>query len=219
MSDSTRVFFWEDVTIPAGRTTHYLANHGGKAWSFTADVKFPLFGSWGHLRPLGEAPRVVNLRELDWRRLWGFLSQQFGSEQQASNLESWWIRSAVDRSGGWDRFMLPGPGCPTLDECAKGATRPCVIQQKVRVREGAAGEYLDWFVQKAKPAAQRAGWQPLTWLRAMHSSFIVTLFAAPDWSRVLDLAGALPDPDAAWEAQVETAAMQAWAGSGYLQRG
>jgi hypothetical protein len=44
------------------------------------------------------------------------------------------------------------------------------------------------------------------------------MLAAPDWSRVLDLADALPQPDPAWQADVETIALQAWAGSNYLKR-
>jgi hypothetical protein len=217
MSETSKLYLWEDVYVSAGRTPHYIQNQGNE-WSFAPELRFPLFGIFGHLRPLGEAPRAVNLWELDWRRMWGFLSEQYGKVPPAHSFEAWWTRSNVDRTGGWDRFMVPGPGCPTLEETARGVRRPCIIQQKVRLRQGAADEYLDWFSKKAKPAAVRIGWQPVKWLSALHSSFVVTMFAAPDWSRVLDLASALPQPDPAWQADVETIALQAWAGSNFLKR-
>ena len=44
------------------------------------------------------------------------------------------------------------------------------------------------------------------------------MLAAPDWSRVLDLADVMPQPDPGWQADIQTVSMSAWAGSGYLQR-
>ena len=217
MTETSKLYLWEDVYVSAGRTPHYIANQGNE-WSFAPELRFPLFGIFGHLRPMGNAPRAVNLWELDWRRMWGFLSEQYGSQPLKHGFEQWWTRSNVDRAGGWDRFMVPGPGCPSLEETARGMKRPCVIQQKIRLAQGAAPEYLEWFAKKAKPAAVRVGWQPVKWMRALHSSFVVTMFAAPDWSRALDLAEALPQPDAAWQADVETVSLQAWAGSNFLKR-
>lgn len=217
MNEGSKLYLWEDVYVSAGRTPHYISNQGNE-WSFSPELRFPLFGIFGHLRPMGNAPRAVNLWELDWRRMWGFLSEQYGKEAPKTGFEQWWTRSNVDRSGGWDRFMVPGPGCPSLEETARGMKRPCVIQQKVRLAQGAAPEYLEWFAKKAKPAATRAGWQPVKWMRALHSSFVVTMFAAPDWSRALHLADALPQPESGWQADVETVSLQAWAGSNFLKR-
>ena len=115
--------------------------------------------------------------------------------------------------------MVPGPGSPPLEEVARGPKRPCVVQQKVRLRQGAADEYLDWYAMRVKPAILKVGWEPVKYLRALHSSFVVTMVAAPDWSRVTELGDAMPRPDPAWQADVETIALQAWAGSNFLKRG
>ena len=38
------------------------------------------------------------------------------------------------------------------------------------------GGQIRW-VAAGQPAATRAGWQPVKWMRALHSSFVVTMFA------------------------------------------
>lgn len=211
-----RIYLWEDVFVSAGRIAHYMPNQGND-WSFSEDLRYDLVGMFGHLRPFGRAPRGVNLWELDWRRFSGALSEQFG-KTMPKGFEAWWMRSNVDRAGGWDRVMRPGPGSPALQDLQQGDKRPCVVEQRVRLRDGAQDDYLDWFAREAGPAIAPTGWQPMMWLGALHSSFVVTTVAAPDWSRVLDLSAALPQPDPAWQAQTETVALQAWAGSGFLKR-
>ena len=216
-NENDRFYLWEDIYIAPGRVTHYLGNMGND-WSFDPKLRYHLFGLFGHLRPMGHAPRGMNLWEGDWKRVTGMLTEQFGPKAPGHGFEAWWMKSSVDRAGGWDRLMLPGPGSPSIAEIAKGTPRPCVIQQIVRLRQGARDEYLEWFGKKVRPAVERVGWKPIKWMGAIHSSLAITLIAAPDWSRMGDLAAAMPAPDPAWEADVETHAMQAWAGCSYLQR-
>ena len=214
--DDERVYCWEDMYIQAGRITHYMPNQGNE-WSFDPKFKYDCFGMFGHLRPFGMAPRGVNLWEMDWRRLCGALTEQFG-KAAPNHFEQWWTRSNVDRVGGYDRFMRPGPGMPTMRELQHGMKRPCIVEQNIKLADGARDEYLEWFGRKVKPAAARVGWQAILWMGSLHSSFVVTMLAAPDWSRVLDLAEAMPQPDPGWQADIQTVSMSAWAGSGFLQR-
>ena len=215
--ETDRFYLWEDIYIKPGRVTHYLPNMGTD-WSFDPALRYPLFGLFGHLRPMGHAPRGMNLWEGDWKRITGMLSEQFGAKPPAHGFENWWARSNVDRAGGWDRLMIPGPGSLTLQQIARGDKRPCVVQQIVRLRQGARDDYLQWFGGEVAPAVEKAGWKALKWMGAIHSSLAITLVAAPDWSRLLDLAEVTPHPDPAWGADVDSHAMQAWAGCTYLQR-
>lgn len=218
MGDSDRVYEWEDVYVTAGRISHYMPNQGNE-WPFAEELRFTNYGMFGHLRPFGKAPRCVNLWEMDWKRLAGAMSQQFhGAATATGHFEQWWTKSSVDRTGGWDRFMYPGPEMPPMKESARGVKRPCVVEQLIRLKQGAARDYIDWFERKVRPAVRKVGWEPIVWLSAMHSSFIVTMIAAPDWTRVLDLSEAMPQPDPAWQCDVETIALQAWPGSSYLRR-
>jgi len=191
----------------------------GNEWSYSEETRYTNFGMFGHLRPMGKAPRGMNLWEADWGRIWKCFTEQFSPKgATVAHFEQWWIRSNVDRAGGWDRLMRPGPGMPTVAEVARGVPRPCVLQQIVRLRQGARDDYLAWFGAKAAPAAARVGWKAVAWMGAVHSSLAVTLIAAPDWSRFVELGRALPQPDPAWEADVDSHAMQGWAQSNYLKR-
>ena len=219
MSDKDRLYLWEDIYIQPGRITHYMPNQGNE-WSYSPELQYTNFGMFGHLRPMGHAPRGMNLWEADWGKIFGALTEQYNPKSGAvvQRFEDWWRRSNVDRKGGWDRLMLPGRGAPSAQELAHGEKLPCVIQQIVRLRQGARDDYLEWFGSDVKSAVKKAGWKALTWLGAIHGSMAITLVGAPDWSRMLDLAEVMPQPDPAWEADTDSHAMQAWAGSKYLKR-
>lgn len=217
MNEMDRLYIWEDVQVCAGRITHYMPNQGNHR-HFSPEAQKLCYGMFGHLRPFGRAPRCVNLWEANWRKIYFSFSEQYGKAPPTAGFESWWMRSSVDRTGGWDRLMMPGPGVPSCAEAAQGELRPCVVEQVVRLRPGTQDEYLSWFYERVKPAAENAGWRPLVWMKAVHSPLVVTMTAAPDWSGVLDLARAMPVPESRWQAEVKTIALQAWAGSEYLKR-
>ena len=144
------------------------------------------------------------------------MEQQFFDPKP--RLDKWWVDSSHQRSGGWDRFCRPGPGSPSLRDIAQGALRPCVVQQYVRLRDGAKQDYLAWTNETVAPRVAQTDWRTLLWMGALHGSLAIVYHAASDWDGLLDLGAALPVPDKAWGVVVETSALQAWPKSQYLRR-
>ena len=223
------IYIHEDVVVRPGRVGAYLANQG-TTWPFSDIHRYDLVAMLGQLRPFGRWPRAVNIWEADWARLWNVLGEQYSEPVPAAPeapptvpppdaaFDAWWRRSAVDREGGWDRFMRPGPGCPALVDLQHGEPRPCVVQQVIRLRSGAQTDVLAWIGEVVRPAIADTGWRPLLWLGAVHGSNVTVLLGAPVWDGVLDLARALPALDPSWDAVVTTSALQAWGPSRYLER-
>jgi hypothetical protein len=209
------IYGHEDVFTQPGETANYLGNQGSH-WPFTEDCRYDLVGIFARLRPLGRWPRAVNLWEMTWDKMFRAMEQQFFDP--TPRLDQWWIKSNNQRSGGWDRFCTPGPGSPSLEAVATGPLRPCVVQQYVRLRAGVKDEYLAWVNESVAPSVDQSGWKTLMWMGALHGSIAIVYHAAPTWDSLLDLAPALPRPDAAWQAVVETSSLQAWPKSQYLQR-
>lgn len=216
------IYIHEDVVVRPGRVAAYLANQG-TTWPFSETHRYDLVAMLGQLRPFGRWPRAVNLWEADWVRLWNVLGEQF-DEAAADTpppdvaFDDWWRRSAGDREGGWDRFMRPGPGSPSLRDLQHGEPRPCVVQQVMRVRAGAQADALSWVGDVARPAIAGSGWTALMWLGAVHGPTVTVLYGAPGWDGVLELARSLPALDPGWDAVVDTSALQAWGPSRFLDR-
>jgi hypothetical protein len=216
------VYIHEDVVVRATRTAAYLANQGSW-WSFSEEYRYDLVGIFGQLRPAGRWPRAVNLWEADWHRIEHVFDEQFGTPATQAPVDErhndWWRRSAGDRSGGWDRLMVPGPGSRALAELQEGTPRPCVVQQVIALRHGAQQDFLAWVGERVPAAVDGSGWELLMSLRALHGSTATVLYGAPTWDGVGQLAGLLPVPDPDWRPEVTTSLLQAWEGSALLQRG
>jgi hypothetical protein len=217
--DRSRMYLHEDVHILANQVSPYLPNMGSH-WPFSEDIRHDLVGIFGQLRPCGQWPRAVNLWEVDWPRLAAQLTEQFGEARVASpEFETWWRRSLTQRKGGFDRFMFPGPGSPSLAEIQTGEQLPCVLQQKSRVRHGAAEDYLANFAERAARELAGSPWQPLMWFTCMHSAETFVYLAGPSWDGVLDVAAILPGRDPSWgQTALLTSALKPWEHSRYLQR-
>lgn len=214
-----RIYIHEDVHLHPRQAGAYLESVGSH-FPFRSDAASELVGTWAQLRPMGRWPRAVNLWELDWERLARMVEQQYGEGAHEPRFDEWWKRLASQRKGGWDRVLRPGPGSPDLDSLRAGPRLPCVLKHWVTVRPGAVEEYLSWVAETAAPAAEGAGWRLLMWFGAVHGAGeAIALFAAPDWSRLGDLARALPAPATDLGATVDASALQAWPGSRYLDRG
>jgi hypothetical protein len=168
-------------------------------------------------------PRAVNLWESTWKIKVSALNEQFVADTGPRpvndvQLTAWWLASSGQRSGGWDRLMLPGPGSPALKELQQGPLRRAVVQQLVRLRLGTRNDYLAWFQQEVPKALAGSAWQAMMWLAPLHGESVIAYFSAENWSRVAELGRSLPVPKASWEAVVETSALKPWDGSDYLKR-
>jgi hypothetical protein len=218
-TDRSRMYIHEDVHILPNMVAPYLPNMGG-FWPFSEDIRHDLVGIFGQLRPLGQWPRSVNLWEVDWPRMAAQITQQFGETREASpKFETWWRRSLTHRKGGFDRWMFPGPGSPRLADITTGELRPCVLQQKSRVRPGASDDYLADFAGRARLELAGSGWQPMMWFSCMHSSETFVYLAGTSWDGALDAAAVLPGRDKSWEqTALLTSALKPWENSRYLQR-
>jgi hypothetical protein len=213
------LYIHEDVFIEPHRADAYLANQGS-TWVFSEECRHDLLGIFAQLRVEGTWPRAVNLWEADWSRMVQAVTEQFGSSaQDAATFEEWWNRSLSDRTGGFDRWLRPAPDSPALADLARGPRRPCTVQQVWQVRPGAVDELLAWSGGAQAPAAEKSGWQPGVRLAALHSASAYIYWHAESWDGLLDLANALPLPDPAWHAHLDTSCLQAWDNSLYLARG
>lgn len=215
MNADAIVYEHEDVFTSAGQTGNYLANWSG-FWPFSGESRWTLFGIFGQLRPSGTWPRAVNLWETTMEKFCLANEQQFFD--MTPRMDAHWLKSNTQRTGGWDRLCVPGPGSPGLRGAAQGEKRPCVIQQYVRLRNGAVDDYLEWVHERVAPRVAETGWRTLLWMGGLHSSVAIVYHAAPSWDRLVDLASAIPAPDKAWEAISDNAALHAFPQSTYLKR-
>ena len=221
-----RVYVAEDVYLRAGMGPHYLANQGQhRPWS--DGLNNTLVGIFVQLHAVGQRwPRAVNLWESSWHRRAAAMTLQYGADAKVvetakaseQKLEDWWRSSAGHRAGGWDRYMLPGPGSPWADELRAGPKLHAIVQQRIRLRNGAKRDYLAWFAENVPPALSGSEWRAMLWLGELHGRGAIVYFGAENWNRLAALGSALPVPDAAWQARVETSALRAWDSSDYLQR-
>jgi hypothetical protein len=215
MSPDDLLYEHEDVFTLPGQVKTYMGNMG-RTWPLNEDSRFDLVGVFAQLRPCGRWPRAVNLWEMSWRKLCLATEQQYLDPRPL--MEGWWLKSNVERSGGWDRFCKPGPGSRSLGELANGPPLPCVVQQIVRLRDGAKDDYLAWVNERVAPRVAQTPWRTLMWLGALHGPMAIVYHAAPAWSALAELSSALPLPDPAWRATADSTLLEAWNESAYLQR-
>jgi hypothetical protein len=211
-----RIYIHEDVHLLANMAPDYLDNMG-PTWPFSDEVRSDLVFISAQLRPAGRWPRAATLWETTAGRLVGYLGEQHsGNVRDAEEFEQWWRRSLKHRSGGHDRFLVPGPKSPAMADLGPCGELSCLLEQVISVRSGLADEYLEWVEDAVVPSVSGTGWRGLMWLKALHGSEVYLYFAGSEWSAVDRLAGALPFPDPAFEATTSTALLRPWAASGYL---
>src|SRR5215204_240518 len=77
-----------------------------------------MHGTWYTMGITGRWSQVVNLWDIPggWDG-WATAVDRLNLQRTANKeLEGWWREAFKHRSGGFDRLLLSGPGCPTTDE-------------------------------------------------------------------------------------------------------
>jgi hypothetical protein len=110
-----------------------------------ADRGLELFGTWQVVGATGRWPQVVNVWELpDGWESWRRLCEATNLRREANaELQQWWREAYQHRSGGVDRLLGAGPGCPSLRELVDGGVIGTLfVHELTKVPSGGAVEYL-----------------------------------------------------------------------------
>ena len=184
-----RVYIHEFIDIRGHNRANYM-HHMTANWSPTAQAERHqlCYGVWSLLGSTSAWPQVVNMWEEDG---WAGLGESFGIEAvgpgaQNPKLEKWWATAAEFRRGGFDRIMIPAPWTQTIEElCADGATGAVYAHELVRVRPGAAAEFLERARETAVRALSPYGWQLVgAFTTAMvDDDEALLLWAIPTWDQ------------------------------------
>jgi hypothetical protein len=216
-----RVYQHNDVYTTAGRTGGYLETIG--TFMRRPERSEELVGTFSQLHVAGTWPRAVNLWESTWPAIVGALHEHDtpAAASISPETDEWIRRSAAQRTGGFDRYLSPGPGCPDLaglrDASADDTPRPCLVQLDVSLRADVKHEYVQWFADECVEAARVERWQAWMWFSCLHGERAFVYFAAPSWDGLDRLADALPRPRQEWGASTRTSLLEAWSASSYLE--
>jgi hypothetical protein len=146
----------------------------------------------------GNFPAVINIWELDWRTLKMALATQFKDQARDTGMEDWWQRNLHLRRGGYDRVLIPAAYSPSGAQLVKTKKRREVFLHEVMwLPFGEPARYLNQLRQKLLPAASRFGVELIGAYRvAMRPRQVLTVFAAPDWSKMSRFISASADGSA-----------------------
>ena len=184
-----KVYIHEFIDIRGHHRADYM-HHMTANWSPTAQRtrSQQCFGVWAVLGSTGAWPQVVNLWEEDGLAglAASFAGEAVGPGAQDETLATWWAKAAEFRRGGFDRLLRPAAVEPRPStSCAppaSGAT--CYAHELVKVRPGAAAEFLD-LVRHEAVALHRA--EGLELVGAFSTLMVdddecLLLWAVPTWA-------------------------------------
>lgn len=181
-----RVYIHELIDIRGHNRAAYM-HHMTANWSPTAQEERDqlCYGVWSLLGSTGAWPQTVNMWE---HRGWEGLADSFGTEAVGSGaqdprLAAWWAAAADLRRGGFDRILVPAPWTRTIEElCADGVSGTVYAHELVRVRPGAATDFLE-RARAVASAYERHGWQLVgAFTTAMvDDDEALLLWAIPTW--------------------------------------
>lgn len=143
----------------------------------------------------GRWPKVVNIwGPKPWHDLVANFEMQFHGD--AGDLEEWWNRNLVLRTGGYDRVLLPAAFSPDSAEIDNRTGR-VFLQEILQLRWGDVDAYLD-RLQRFLPAAERLGWRLVGAYRvAFRPCEVLVVWSMASWQAMSALLAATADPEAA----------------------
>jgi hypothetical protein len=146
-----------DIVGRGGRAymEHTVAFDAGSAAAGGLD----LLGTWEVVGTTGRWPQVVNVWEIAGWDGWARLAQRTNVDKAANTeLAEWWDEAYQRRSGGFDRLLRGGPGCPTrADLAAAHVEGTWFVHELSEVRPGAGPEYLAAVAEQRVPAMADRG--------------------------------------------------------------
>ena len=182
-----KLYIHEFIDIIGHNRARYM-QHMAANWSPEAQEqrKQRCYGVWAALGSTGRWPEVVNLWEHDgWEGMAAsFAVEATGSGAQDPTLERWWAKAAEFRRGGIDRILVPAPWTRSIEElCADEIRGECYAHELVRVRAGAAADYLETVREQLSPLREHFRWQLAgAWRTAMvNDDECVVLWTIPTW--------------------------------------
>jgi hypothetical protein len=184
-----KLYIHEFIDIIGHNRAHYM-HHMLANWSPEGQEQRNqlCYGVWAVLGSTGRWPETVNIWEHDgWDGLAAsFAVETVGPGAQDPALEKWWAKAAELRRGGVDRILEPAPWTRTITElCAAGVTGECYVHELVRVRAGAARDFLDEVRDRYVPIAAANAWELAgAWRTAMaNDDECILIWAIPKWSQ------------------------------------
>jgi hypothetical protein len=183
-----RLYIHEYIDIIGHNRANYM-HHMTANWSPEGQEQRNqlCFGVWAVLGSTGRWPEVVNLWEHEgWDGLAAsFETEAVGPGAQDPALEKWWAKAAEFRRGGVDRIMEPAPWTRTITElCADGVAGACYAHEMIRVRPGAARDFLERVREGLVPIAGQSNLELAGAWRTMmaNDDECLLLWAVPTWS-------------------------------------
>lgn len=202
------VYIHEFIDVRGHNRANYV-HHMTANWSPTAQEERAqlCYGVWALLGSTGAWPQTVNMWEHDsWDGLAAsFAVEGVGKGAQDPKLEKWWAKASEFRRGGFDRIVVPAPWTRTISElCADGVRGEVYAHELVKVRPGAAVDFLERARASAVPALGRHGWELAgAFTTAMvDDDEALLLWAIPTWQHWADAEQAHTTEDdlVAWRA-------------------
>jgi hypothetical protein len=144
-----KLYIHEVIDIVGHNRSHYLHHITANWGPIARETREHLcYGVWSTVGITSRWPQVINLWEdQGWDGLAQSLRVEYTSSSttthQDPDLAVWWAEAANYRSGGVDRILRPAPWAPTITDLVDGGMRAeCYVHEMVKLRPGAADEYL-----------------------------------------------------------------------------
>jgi hypothetical protein len=188
VSPNEHVYIHEFIDIIGHQRANYM-HHMTANWNPTAQEpprNQLCFGVWALLGSTGGWPMTINIWE---QRSWDAIAVTFGSEAvgagaQDPKLEKWWAKASEYRRGGFDRLLMPAPWMRSIEQLvADGVKGDVYAHELIKVRPGAAADFLEAVREQAVPLAARHGWELAgAWTTAMvDDDEAILVWAIPTW--------------------------------------
>jgi hypothetical protein len=174
----------ETIDVVPGKLDEYVAALE-RLWLPVAQKRnLRLLGFWQTIGSTGRWPEAIAIWEIDdWTHFAKLRESQYEDAHRDKGLAEWIAKAWQWRSGGFDRILLPGPGCPTLKELlAKNVRGRIFLHEIVQCVPGKVPEYVASVIKDYYPIAERRGLQPVgTYRVAMRNAEAVNVWAVKDW--------------------------------------
>ena len=186
----------EEPYMSSVTSLHYDPVRLGEAQSAGIDGEhYRAFAQFRTAQTSGPFPNVINIWEMDWKTLARALEVQFQDKARDTGMEDWWQRNLHLRRGGYDRVLIPAAYSPDGAQLSKrNVRREVFLHEVVWLPFGEPERYLGELEQKLLPAATKLGVELIgAWRVAMRPRQVLTVFAAPEWSKFAQFVAAAED--------------------------
>ncbi len=189
------LYLHETMNVVPGQAENYAASLE-RLWLPVAKQRdLRLLGYWNTVGTTGRWPESVAVWEMDdWAHYGRLRESQYEEAHKDKGLAEWTAKAWQWRSGGFDRILYPGPGCPALRELvASGVKGKVFLHEIIKCVPGKAPEYVATVIKEYWPIARRRGLEPVGSYRvAFRNAEALNIWAVKDWQTWVKLQQSQP---------------------------